>query len=209
MMCHHLHFLQVMFEIEQRHSSSFERASIDEAYVDLTDEVDALFNHLSRQLKIVLEDFDHTLETDVVSLESSGATTSSWCRDSHLPPPLNPPINSSDSSRVSSGHPSLYHWTVSWVAWLDQMMELHPTLLSEESPTAEATPKMALLFRSVWKCLFSSGGLLSLLSPGGTLRSEIVMRATGELVELKGVDPNGKRPPGLLIQKTHFHTDSD
>lgn len=154
--------------IIKHRQQNFERASIDEAYIDLTDDV----NKLMTELFV-------TLKTNVALLSNddiSSLKIDEWMELlSHQPP--------------SSDHSSdRMDWVVRWISWIDQVDVFIKSYAGRE-PTLDSSAFQAL--SGICDVMFGCGRPIARLSSSSSLRSEVTRRVNGEPLQLKDLDGRG------------------
>lgn len=181
--------------IHNCHSSSFERASIDEAYVDLTDEVNELLTRLTNVLNSSLQGIDDDTSWDIGVMSQDCPKMNRCCPALALfrrRPPVKSP--SHDATKT-------VEWTLDWVAWLDdidawitveEQNNSHVPSISGCSNTrpADEITKMMDRYRRIWDVVFDES-LIRRLSHRDPSKSQVVRRVTGESILLKNTSPEG------------------
>lgn len=166
--------------IKNQHPSSVERASIDEAYVDLTDDVDQMVQGVTENLISLFEhnSFEYALDISPIDPEDVDLVD-------HRP--------SLDPLCCASSHAlPVDQWALDWIVWLAKVEE-HYTKSKELSCDISIASALWLQFGSIWEALFGSDQRMSRLSSRHPLRSEVVKRVNGESIDLKDVNLKGKR----------------
>lgn len=148
--------------IQERHSAScFERASIDEAYIDLTKQVDQLFHRMFDIVHLGV-----TQLIDVMKLkEDFNESCPSFLMDllEHRPPltPNDQPMK----------------WTANWIRWLDGIDELLRRC-GDDNTTVEK-------FGEVCDVVLGCESPIAALCGRNAIKSEISRRIDGTPAELK------------------------